>query len=122
MNAPSKSMSPPGRIRSAIPANPTSSPPTTARDGRRPVAASSSVESQSGMVATISAAMPESIRTSAHARPHEDVEDRSRDEEADRGHQERRQGLDRNHHPEVGRTPDDVDRPERREDGGFSRA
>jgi hypothetical protein len=51
------------------------------------------------------------------ARAKHGEQDRARDQEAERRHQERRQRLDRDLHPEVGRTPDQVDRAERGPDG-----
>ncbi len=133
-------MSPPGRISSAIPANPMSTPTIDSGLSRRPFAAKSKVAIQSGKVATMSAATPVSIRCWATAtsalpptsrneptiaaeiqwrsvgplpRPEDREQDRPGDEEPERGHQERRDRLDRDLHPEVRRTPDDVDRAER---------
>ena len=134
-------MSPPGRISSAMPTKPTTTPTIASGLSRLPFAAKSKVAIHSGKVATMSAATPVSIRCcdDRHegvspdeqeraddrrrdpvvesrpraARAEDREEDRPRDEEADRGHQERRDRLDRDLHPEVRRTPDDVDRAER---------
>ena len=60
-------MSPPGRISSAIPANPMITPTMAIGLSRRPFAAKSNVAIQSGKVATINAATPVSIRCCATA-------------------------------------------------------
>jgi hypothetical protein len=60
---------PPGRTRSATPAKPTTSPAIAVADSRRPKNARSISATQSGMIATISAARPDSRRVSAQATP-----------------------------------------------------
>ena len=69
VNAATTSIPPPGWTSSATPAKPTTIPRIAMGESRRPNTNRSSTATQSGTIATINAANPESSRVSAQATP-----------------------------------------------------